>query len=75
MDSPSKIRTWAKACLLNYLDRAREHACRVHTDASVFSRNEDQWVLGLSASFRDFINSRTASIDENTLSLLRELQG
>jgi hypothetical protein len=34
-----------------------------------------QSMFHLGAFFRDVMNSRTSSIEENTLSLLRELQG
>jgi hypothetical protein len=48
------------------------HADAVEAEAAAAVRTLDsaQWTF-----FRDFMNSRTSSIDENTLSLFRELHG
>jgi hypothetical protein len=42
--------------------------------AAVGTLNSSQCFTGV-PSFRDVMNTRTSSIEENTLSLLRELQG
>jgi hypothetical protein len=53
---------------------------KMHTDAvkrkagPAVGTFDSSWCLHVSAFFRAVIKSRTSSIEENTLSLLRELQ-
>ena len=76
--------------LIVLLQTGFESACRntgteflkMHSDpverkaaSAVGTFNSSQYCFHLRAFFRDVMNSRTSSIEENTLSLLRELQG
>ena len=85
MDSPSKIRISAKMCLRVIYNRAGEYEGLVCLRQQVLLKcprracysTSPALIIGTEflAFLRDAMNSRTSSIVENTLSLLRELQG